>query len=207
MEELRRVAESRIETALHIDHRDPRDFAIDVQDQQQTLWPWGTDEENYSKEAILNIMGAILTGYYKYSTGPTIRQLALHQLDKDMVSDTQCEDTWQWWYQHRHMDLVLDGKEYSEEAEMLNIMIDTLDLYRRHGVFQYDHYCPWKAQGADGRLLQPMQENFASSGNRRLRRKVSDPYCSGHVRNLKLTCNKERFVSEQHNWPQPITLF
>jgi hypothetical protein len=174
MEELRRVAESRVETALHIDHRDPRDFATEVQDQQQTHWPWSTDEEDYSKEAILNIMEAILAGHYKYCTGPTIRQLALHQLDKDMVSDNRSEETWQWWYRHRHMDLILDGKEHFEEAEMLTIMIDTLDIYRRHGVFQYDQYCPWKAHGADGRLLQPMKQGVAPSGHRRLRRKV--PY-------------------------------
>jgi hypothetical protein len=124
-----------------------------------------------------------------------------------MVSDNQSEETWQWWYQHRYMDLVLDGKEYSEEAEMLNIMIGTLDLYRQHGVFQYGHYCPWKAHGADGRLLQPMKQGFASGGNRRLRRKVPYPYSPGPVENLKLTCNKERFVSEQHNWAQPITSF
>ncbi len=176
MEELRRVAESRIETALHIDHRDPREFATEVQDQQQSLWPWGTDEQDYSKEAILNIKGAILAGHYRYSTGPTIRQLALHQLDKDMVSHSKSEETWQWWYQHRYMDLVLDGKEHSEEAEMMNIMIDTLDLYRHHGVFQDGHYSPWKAHGADGRLLQPMKKGYTAGGNRRLRRKVFLPY-------------------------------
>jgi hypothetical protein len=68
-----------------------------------------------------------------------------------MISDNQSEEAWEWHYQQKLTALVWDSKEDSEEAEILTIMIDTLNLYRQHGVFKYGEYCPSKVRGADGR--------------------------------------------------------
>jgi hypothetical protein len=180
MTELRQVAESRVDTALNIEGRDALDFEMEVLEQQQGLWPWHTnsiDAIDYAREAILSIMSAILAGHYIFSEGPTIRQLALDQLDKDMVSDNQSEEAWEWYYQRKLTSLVWDGKEDSEEAEVLTIMIDTLNLYRRHGVFKCGEYCPSKVWGADGRRYQ---EHLASHAPRRLRGTVYFPYQVHH---------------------------
>ena len=153
MTELCRVAESRVHTAIVINRRAPREFETEVRNERHNIWRDGSTIKDDIRASILSIALDFLAGNraYNQGSGTSIRDLALSQLDRDMISDNQHEGAWERYYQHRYARLVKDGREDSEEAEKLKIMIETLKLYRRRGVFVNEGYSPAKAGGADGR--------------------------------------------------------
>ncbi|PMD46897.1 hypothetical protein L207DRAFT_577739 [Hyaloscypha variabilis F] len=153
MTELCRVAESRFHTAIAINQRAPGEFEAEVRKEQQNLWRVGATTKSDIRVSILSIILDFLAGNRKSdgASGPSIRELALRQLDRDMVSDSQNEGTWERHYQNRHARLVKAGREDSEEAEKLTIMIETLSLYGAKGVFVNNEYTPSNAGGSEGR--------------------------------------------------------
>ncbi|KAE9362675.1 hypothetical protein N431DRAFT_450460 [Stipitochalara longipes BDJ] len=153
MTELCRVAESRVHTAIKINRQALAEFETEVRKERRNLWRVRATTTGDIRVSILSIILDFLAGDRKnnQALGSSIKELALRQLDRDMISDNQCEGAWERLYKQKHARLVKDGREDSEEAEKLMIMIETLNVYRAQGVFKNNEYSPSKAKGSDGR--------------------------------------------------------
>ena len=126
---------------------------MEVRNERHNIWRDGTTTKDDVRASVLSITLDFLAGHrvYNQGSGPSIGELALSQLDRDMISDSQGEGAWEGHYQQRHARLVKAGGEDSEEAEKLMIMFETLKVYRERGVFANDEYSPSKAGDSDGR--------------------------------------------------------